>query len=149
MLSDFGYETYVDPMLTGGWGGFETSFFEFLNARSLETYTPNIKNAALFLDPDTGVSKRPSSQHTTIYQMTQNFTRFPIVFSFDQSFSRGRSARDQIQEKLYTAEALGAFAFFYDSHARFLFLTSSPELRKGLIDAILAKGLPASRLVSL
>ena len=147
VLSDAGFETFVDPMLTSDWDGIEADFYRFLKAKPLETYEGG-RNVALFLDPDTGVGKRPSPQHTTVPLMAEKLSEFPIVFSFDQSFSRGKDSRAQIAEKLAAATELGASAFFYDSHARFLFLAESDELCHRVMSAILSVGLPRSRLLS-
>jgi hypothetical protein len=144
-LNAIGYHVVVDPMLTGEWNGFEHDFYQFLKAYPL-TEKGSSKSALLF-DPDTGIGKRKSKKHLTIKCIADQLLHYDIVFSFDQSFSRGGSASDKIREKLVVLQETGNYGFYYDSHARFLFAAKSIETLGKVEQQLLASGLPASRLV--
>ena len=144
-LNEIGYHVVVDPMLTGEWNGLEHSFYAFLKAQPL---TENIEGkSALLLDPDTGIGKKKTKQHVTIKCIADKLSKHDVVFSFDQSFSRGGSATEKIKEKLRLLKETENHGFYYDSHARFLFAANSIENLKQLEKQLLHSGLPASRLV--
>lgn len=118
--------------------------FSVLNrARQLRRHT----STALFLDPDTGVNKKGSRRHVSYERVVSEAQKHKIVFAFDQGFSRGTAPEPQIQEKLGAIAALGCSAIYYDSHARFLFVSREcaelPRLRSELV----SHGLPSSRFV--
>jgi len=71
-----------------------------------------------------------------------------IVFSFDQSFSRGGDALEQMGKKLSLLKKEGAVGFYYDSHARFLFSAKSPEVLANLERHLVAAGLPEKRFIN-
>jgi hypothetical protein len=146
-LAALGYAIYVEPMLTGEWGAVEADYYRFLGVRhSEECRSPNT-HSALLIDPDTGISKRPSARHVSPEQIVQRLEAHGIVFVFDQSFSRGCGAEAQIQEKLRKIESLGAFGFYYDSHAKFLFASRSQTQLTTLMDDLRQCGIPLARLI--
>ena len=145
-LRSLGYAVYVDPMPTGDWSSVEPKFLEFLGAQHVRDALPS-RESALLLDPDTGIAGLPSRKHTSIATMVSHLQRHTIVFAFDQSFSRSGKPLPQLQEKLRQVQRLGAHGFYYESHARFLFMSSSSPKLDALRDALLRAGLPAHRLV--
>ena len=147
-LNIAGYKVYVDPMFTGKWDGMADKFFKLLGAASMETFEAGCEKSALLLDPDTGVGKSRSHRHVTISDIVERLQDYEVVFAFDQSFSRDRNPTEQMQEKLSLLSDLGAFGFFYDSHARFLFSTRTAADRQSVINIFLAVGLPKIRLVA-
>ena len=144
-INELGYHVVVDPMLTGEWNGIEHQFYKFLKAHPLSEISHN--KSALLLDPDTGVGKSKTKQHVTIKCIAERLSQYEIVFSFDQSFSRGGSATDKMREKLMQLKETGNYGFYYDSHARFLFSTKTVEILKEVEQQLLSSGLPASRLL--
>lgn len=147
-LRELGYVVLVDPMLTGNWSSINSSFLRFLKAEHIEDAAISGRTA-LLLDPDTGIGKKPSKRHTTLAAIAAKLYQHSVVFVFDQSFSRERDAVKQIQEKLEALRDLGAYGFYYDSHARFLFSSRSSGELKSIQDAFLELGLPRRRLVGL
>jgi hypothetical protein len=144
-LNEIGYHVVVDPMLTGEWNGVEHDFYKFLKAYPLTDKF--IGKTALLLDPDTGIGKKKTHQHVTINCIVEQLSKHELVFSFDQSFSRGGSAIEKMQEKLSLLSETGNCGFYYDSHARFLFAAKSIESLNQLEQKLLHSGLPSSRLI--
>ena len=144
-LNSIGYRVVVDPMLTGKWNGLEHDFYKFLKAYPLNDKGNN--KSALLLDPDTGIGRKKTKKHVTIQCIAEQLLVHEIVFSFDQSFSRGGSAAEKIKEKLLLLKDTGNHGFYYDSHARFLFSAKSAEALNEVEQQLLLSGLPASRLL--
>jgi hypothetical protein len=91
-----GYAVYVDPMFTGDWSARQRAMFlRFLGARELGAQVPQ-SPAALLVDPDTGIRSAPGRSHATFRSIAENCERFALVIVFDQSFSRGTSARSAV-----------------------------------------------------
>lgn len=146
-LNAIGYKVVVDPMLTGEWNGLEHDFYQFIKAYPL-TEKSNSKSAIL-LDPDTGVGRKKSKRHVTIECITDQLLHHDVVFSFDQSFSRGGKAIDKMKEKLILLQETGNHGFYYDSHARFLFAAKSIDTLEGIEQQLMTSGLPSSRLLKI
>jgi hypothetical protein len=145
-LRSLGYRVYVDPMPSGEWGPIEPAFLTFLGALHIrEAQLPH--RSALFLDPDTGIADRPSRTHVSIARIIGHLKEHEIVFVFDQSFARAAVQLPQLQAKLANIQEHGGHAFYYDSHARFLFASLSSESLDALRNALLEAGLPEHRLV--
>jgi hypothetical protein len=136
----------VDPMLTGEWNGNEKHFYKFLNADPLSKENRSKIKSALLLDPDTGIGKKKTKKHVTINCIAEKLKYYDVVFSFDQSFSRGGNATDKIKEKLMKLKETGNYGFYYDSHARFLFAAKSKKHLEDIEKQLLSTGLPKSRL---
>jgi len=147
-LRETGYQVFVDPMLTGEWNGLENKFYDFLGAAPLESLATSSGRTALFLDPDTGIAPKPTKQHVTVRMIVNYLQEHEIVFSFDQSFSRGGKALEQMGKKLSLLKKEGAAGFYYDSHARFLFSAKSPEVLANLKRHLVTAGLPEKRLIN-
>lgn len=148
VLRTLGYVVYVNPMPTGDWSSSESSFLRFLGAQHVRDAAISGRTA-LLLDPDTGIGREPSERHTTIPAIVSELENHAVVFVFDQSFSRGSEPLPQLYEKLRQLRELGAHGFYYDSHARFLFSSSSIRELNSLQDALVELGLPERRLVLL
>lgn len=145
VIRHHGYEVYIDPMLTGAWNGSEDNLYNFFKMLPLDEYHGG--ESALFLDPDTGVGKNPSPQHTTIPAIAALLPEHELVFAFDQSFSRTGRASDKMREKLALLAEHGGTGFYFDSHARFLFASQNSERINKLRQAFLDTGLPETRFV--
>ncbi|MDX1439105.1 MAG: hypothetical protein R3284_04300 [Rubricoccaceae bacterium] len=148
VLRELDYEIFVDPMSTGDWSELETRFLTFLGVQHIRD-VKDTQRSALLLDPDTGIGKRETKKHTSIQRIITELGNHNIVFAFDQSFSRGRPSLPQMREKLEHVQSLGAFAFFYDSHARFLFASRSRQDLDSVVGQLIAVGLPSTRIVRL
>jgi len=146
-LRELGYDVFIDPMFTGRWEGDEDQLYRFLGMRPVEEYQGS--RSALFLDPDTGIGRAASPRHTTIEKVAELLTTHEIVFSFDQSFSRGSVSLPQMMAKLESLNESDAVGFYFDSHARFLFVAQQAERIESLRAHLGSLGLPNSRFVSL
>jgi len=145
-LNAIGYHVIVDPMLTGEWHEVE-QFYKFLKADPLSKESTS--KSALLLDPDTGIGGKKSKRHVTIKCIAKQLLKYDVVFSFDQSFSRGKNSKAEIAEKLKLLQETGNNGFYYDSHARFLFASKSIEKLREVEQQLLTSGLPASRLMKI
>lgn len=146
VLTSMGHAVYVDPMPTGEWASTEHGYLHFLRVQHIRDFTSDHKSA-LLLDPNTGVGKPSSRDHVTIEYIVRRLETHEVVWAFDQSISRSGDPLPQLQEKLRMLAEHGAHGFYYDSHARFLFASRSPSGLRALEEALLATGLPSSRLV--
>ena len=126
ILKRNGYSVTVDPMFTGTWQLIEEPFHRFIGAERLsEAEWPRSRTrTALLLDPDTGVGAKATEKDVTLGCIIAELKQFEIVFSFDQSFSRGQSVEEKMSEKLNGLRKKGAYGFYYNSHAKFLFAAS-------------------------
>src|SRR3989339_1485639 len=141
-----GYSVFVDPMFTGDGKGIEESFHRFVGAPKFDGKKSPGEKTALLLDPDTGIGKRKTGQHVTIDDCIRELEHHDLVIVFDQSFARNRTARVQMVEKLNLLSDRGVFGFYYDSHARFLFIGKTWTEVGIAFQAIETSGLPKSRL---
>jgi len=146
-LRSLGYTVYIDPLFTGDWAGQETTFYRFLGVEPLTVATPASAQTALFLDPDTGVNEKGRSSHVSYGRLVVEAKTYSVVFAFDQAFSRAGEAGPKLQAKLNKLSELGCAALYYASHAHFLFVSRERERLHQLRGELLARGLPASRLV--
>jgi hypothetical protein len=145
-LTLLGYSVSADPMLTGAWGGKEADFYRLIGAQPIHGTTPVSSQTALFIDPDTGINSKGGKQHASFGQLTQEASRYDLVFAFDQSFSRQAKPEEVMREKLSALHSLGCYGMYYDSHARFLFVTKDRSVLHELQIHLLSLGLPESRL---
>lgn len=120
-------------------------------------YFSACRNAGnLFLDPDTGIRRKPRSDSKSInyvfgpelVELSQaRAERLTLVF--DQSYSRGNQ-KSQVRDKLAFFASQDVRGFAYCSHATFLVLSAKAELVTHAHDRLLElSGLPPSRLVTL
>ena len=141
------YEVVVDPMFTGTWGNRETQFYRLIGATPKAVGAAPTAGTALFLDPDTGVDSNGGKQHVSCDRVVREATTHELVFSFDQSFSRQAKPRDVMQAKLAAVSSCGGRAMYYDSHARFLFVSLKEHPLQELREHLVSLGLPAERLL--
>ena len=146
-LRRLGYSVYIDPMFTGEWSGKETTFYRFLGVDRFTPAPAGSSMTALFLDPDTGVNRKGSRSHVSYERIVTEAQQHQIVFAFDQGFSRGMAPEPQIREKIETIAALGCSAIYYDSHARFLFVSRERSELERLRNELVSQGLPSSRFI--
>ena len=141
------YEVVVDPMFTGAWGDKATQFYRLIGVAPEAVGAAATARAALFLDPDTGVNSNGGEQHVSFDRIVSEATTHDLVFSFDQSFSRQAKPRDVMQAKLAAVSSRGGRAMYYDSHARFLFVSLKEHPLQELREHLVSLGLPAERLL--
>jgi hypothetical protein len=141
------YTVYINPMLTGEWSGQENAFFRFLGVTPCVATQPPATPAALFFDPDTGVNRMGGPRHVSYEQLVKEAQKYEIVFAFDQGFSRSGVAASLLQEKLGAVHSLGCAAMYYDSHARFLFVSQQREHLQRLRADLLSHDVASARLV--
>jgi len=149
-IREMGYQVFVDPMFTDEWNGLENKFYDFLGAAPLplESLATSSGKTAFLLDPDKGIGPKTTKRHVTVEMIVDYLQKHEIVFSFDQSFSRGGNALKKMREKLSLLKKEGAAGFYYDSHARFLFSAKSPEVLANLKRHLVTAGLPEKRLIN-
>lgn len=147
-LRSLGYTVYIDPLFTGDWSAQERkTFYHFLGVKPYAGAKPASGVTAIFLDPDTGVNEMGSPSHVSYQRLVEEAKNHSVVFAFDQAFSRAGEAGPKLQAKLQKLSELGCAALYYASHAHFLFVSRERERLAQLRGELLARGLPASRLI--
>lgn len=141
------YEVAIDPLCTGDWDGAEEDFFRLVGARHRTDVANGSDRRALLLDPDTGVNGKGGKRHVSFSQVVDEARDFSVVFAFDQAFSRQGNSSEMIQEKVRMLRSLGAYPMYYDSHARFLFVSLRHDLIHELWHHLVKIGLPKRRLI--
>lgn len=146
-----GYAVLADPMLTGTWNGAEKEFYHLIGAQPLGAEQQIGKRTALFLDPDTGINEKGSKQHASFDRLADESKNYDVVFAFDQSFSRQKKPESVMHQKLEELRKRGCYGMYYDSHARFVFVTNMNKSDKldEIHDHFRSVGLPESRLLRL
>jgi hypothetical protein len=145
-VDSLGYSVYVDPMPTGDWAPSEAAFLRLVGARHVREHAA-VGKSALLLDPDTGIGVRASRRHTTPEHIVSHFARHALVIAFDQSFSRGKPVLAQLRDKVRRVRDLEGDAFYYSSHASFLFAAPNASELDRVRDVLRHRGLPESRIV--
>ena len=147
VFQELGYEITVDPMFTGNWADEGKSFYNFLGTNNQKNILAKSNMKALFIDPDTGVNHRGGKQHVSFQRLIDESQKYQIVFSFDQSFSRQEDSNKIMNDKLNEVLRLGGHGMYYDSHARFIFVSATKDELLKLRNHLLNIGLPNNRLV--
>lgn len=147
-LSLLGYTVAVDAMLTGSWSTNEREFYRLIGAEAIRPRGLVPARAALFLDPDTGINEKGSKQHASFDRLTQEATSYELVFAFDQAFSRQSKGETVMLGKLAALRSRGCHGMYYDSHARFVFVSKERSVLHELQAHLLSLGLPARRLLT-
>ena len=143
-----GYRVAVDPMFTDKWNEqSKADFFRFIEAKPSDVTTPVPRDTILFVDPDTGIKEKGGSRHVSFDRLVDEASRYTLVFSFDQSFSRGVAPREIMKNKIAELRKRECYAMYYDSHARFLFASLKQQPLRELRAHLLALGLPSERLL--
>ncbi len=140
-----GYQVFADPMSKDDWKDVILKYYLFIGASPLPSEGNDSK--VLFVDPDTGVSKKNTNQHISINSLLEKLEEFEIVFAFDQSFSRVGDQVIKMKEKLSQISATGNYGFYYNSHAKFLFCCKFEEKLINVVKQLLSTGLPEERII--
>jgi hypothetical protein len=148
-LSSMGYNIVVDPMFTGEWNDQERSFLHLIGASIYRNTERISERTVLFLDPDIGINKRGGMQHVSFQRLSDEASIYQIVFCFDQSFSRKEKPESIMQSKLKLLENLNCYGIYYNSHARFLFVSKKLVLLELFREHLIALGLPSRRFITL
>lgn len=107
-------------------------------------------------DPDTGIrlpdreNQREGLSHVNLATIASQVKNAEVrcVVTFDQSHHReaGFSPRDQRNAKVLWLQRAGLYAFYYVSHAPFLFAFSERTHMKKVQTLLRAAGVPNSRI---
>ena len=111
---------------------------------------------SIFNDPDTGIRLPDRANQkegvtqinlATIENQLNNSTA-RCVLTFDQSHHRelGFTSADQHNAKVLWLRRQGLYAFYYVSHAKFLFAFSKEAFMKEAQERLLTVGIPKSRI---
>jgi hypothetical protein len=141
-----GYSVFIEPMFTGDWPTGEREAFLRLVGSDIHDGA-SAKKSVLLLDPDKGVREAPSRVHATFAAIAKWCDHHEVVFAFDQSFSRNARVDDELQRKLRSLQQLEIHAFYYNSHARFLFCSRNLASLKAFHAALVKAALPQRRFV--
>ena len=104
-------------------------------------------------DPDTGI-RRPDQPnwnrgrtHICIESIAQQLTNDAVlcVITYDQSFDRRLSHRQQRQAKMEALRQAGYHAFYYVSHAPFLFAFPNEQAEREVRSILVRAGVPDTR----
>ena len=144
-LSALGYNVVVDSMFTGAWKRRKREFYSLIGVAMDVPAPPHSARTALFVDPDTGVKHKGSTQHVSFDRLAQEATSHALVFSFDQSFSRRAKPIEVMKGKLSALKDRSCHAMYYDSHARFLFVSKHEKSLRELRAHLVSLGLPTKR----
>jgi hypothetical protein len=135
-------------MFTGVWLEQQQPGFLRLIGASSEVEANHLSSlTALFLDPDTGINEKGGKQHVSFDRLALEASRYALVFSFDQSFSRKAKPLEIMRSKLAALQDRGCHAMYYNSHARFLFVTTRKPPLHELRAHLISLGLPQERLL--
>lgn len=145
-LIALGYKIVTDPMFTNTWNGREEDFYRLIGARPKLDSPLSFGQTVLFLDPDTGVNEKGGKQHVSFDRLAREAKEYALVFSFDQSFSWQSNANMTMTKKLAMLAGRGCHAMYYDSHARFLFVSTHKRRLNELRTHLIGLGLPTERL---
>lgn len=148
-LAALGYSVLARPMFTGEWNGSKQTFLRFIGASESLDLPERPSRMALFFDPDTGVHHKPGPRHVSLSQLAEGAADHALAFAFDQSFSRQHDSGAAMRQKLLTLQNLACFSMYYDSHARFLFVSKAQETLTELRGHLVPLGIPASRFVTM
>jgi hypothetical protein len=148
-LAALGYSVLARPMFRGEWNGSEQIFLRFIGASESLDLPRGPSRLALFFDPDTGVRHKPGPRHVSLSQLADGAADHSLAFAFDQSFSWAHDSGTAMRQKLLTLQDLACFAMYYDSHARFLFVSKARATLTELRDHLVPLGIPARRFVTI
>jgi hypothetical protein len=109
---------------------------------------------AIFLDPCTGIPRlknrvrRPTKKYAPLPFIIEVFEQHHPEFlvCFDQSFGRDDDKEAHMEEKRNTLTLKGLHAFYFTSHANFLFVSESSEIVSSIKKHLLNIGIPDKRL---
>jgi hypothetical protein len=111
---------------------------------------------AIFLDPCTGIpspargTRKPTKKHAPLLFIIDVFEKFhpKFLIRFDQGFGFNENKESRMKEKMNVLTTNGLCAFYYTSHANFLFVAESAAATNSLRKLLLDLGIPDWRLKS-
>jgi hypothetical protein len=109
---------------------------------------------AIFLDPCTGIptktntASKPTKKHAPLPFIIEFLEKYHPEFlvCFDQSFSFNRCKESCMEEKINALTSTGLCAFYYTSHANFLFVSESASITRSIRKQIMNLGIPGWRI---
>jgi hypothetical protein len=128
---------------------------EYTLITRIPVFNPSIEHPyAVFLDPCTGIPspRNPTRNATRKYAplpfLVNIFERYhpKFLICFDQSFGFNEEKKDCMREKLNVLTSRGLFAFYYTSHANFLFVSESDSTIGSIKERLMSAGIPVKRL---
>jgi hypothetical protein len=148
VVSNSGLEVYADPMITDSMPEIEKQFHVLINAKQLPAGIISKKFHCLFVDPDIGLSEKKTKLHVTFYELQNKLSIvWDLIFVYDQSFSRSIKSNERIQIKLMKLRLIGLNAFYYASHANFLFVSKDKNILEMVEQKLLGFGIPNKIIV--
>ena len=130
---------------------------EFTRLTGIPMLSDHVSGAyGILNDPDTGIrlpgedNQSETRTHVTLVTIRDQLTRRAprVVITFDQSdyrHSELKRDKQRLAKMRYLADA-GLYAFYYVSHAPFLFAFPDADGRQQLRDRLLTFGIPDDRL---
>lgn len=111
---------------------------------------------AIFLDPCTGIpaptrgARNPTMKRAPIPFIVDVFEKLHprFLICFDQAFGFNEDKESCMKEKMNMLTTNGLCAFYYTSHANFLFVAESAAVTNSLRKLLLNLGIPEWRLKS-
>lgn len=109
---------------------------------------------AIFLDPCTGIpspknpARNPTKKRAPLPFIVSVFEKDhpEFLICFDQSFGFNEEKKHCMKEKLNHLASRGLHAFYYTSHANFLFVSESDSMISSIKERLLSAGIPNRRL---
>ena len=145
-------QLYAEPRFIPG--DIRSKFTAFTRIPLLNERRPTVY--AILNDPDTGIrlpngaNQSESRSHISLSTIRDQLRNDAVqcVITFDQSTHRkaGLSPKNQRKEKLQWLERERLYAFYYVSHAPFLFAFSEPAQMDMALGLIERAGVPANRI---
>lgn len=143
-----GFKIACKPMFTAESTIIKSAYFQLLNIDyDYEEAIPT-KNICLFLDPDTGISTKPSPKHVSFDEILVELNKgYGLLIVFDQSFSRNANQMESILTKINYLKSKDISSFYYNSHASFLFASFDNLVLSSAENLLLELGIPSSRII--
>jgi hypothetical protein len=121
--------------------------------------TPPPRKYSILNDPDTGIrspigkNQKEGRTHITLARIRDQLRQTPAlaVVTFDQSHHRSDALEGdgQRRAKIGVLKEAGLYAFYYVSHAPFLFAFRDAAIGETVRERLIAMGIPSERLSGL
>jgi hypothetical protein len=116
-------------------------------------HPPVARPFAIFLDPCTGIpspnhrSRKPTKENAPLPFIREVFEIYhpEFLICFDQSYSYSKNKESCMKEKLNALTAVELCAFYYASHANFLFVAESAKIANSIKKQLMNAGIPGWR----
>jgi hypothetical protein len=148
-------EVFCIPMFTDFPENEKEMFSRLIGVPIIKEQINDVNNdlygKGVFLDPNTGITDEPSREHVSFDQIAfllEKGAKFVIVF--DQSFVRkkDKSKKEQVIKKLEKLQRKKIEAFYYVSHASFLFASKNRDTATQLKEQLLKRGIPEDKFIA-